>query len=133
MTHTVDRDYPWQLAGSAEQHLQRARQRPSEWALTFSRIVTASDFVVVLVATVSTHLLWFGLEQVEVSSDAPFTVDYFLFSPALVVAWMIALGTRRAGLGGWMNHLVGGSTAGRLAHTQPVPVTIVPQHPKESP
>jgi len=97
MTHTVDRDYPWQLAGSAEQHLQRARQRPSEWALTFSRIVTASDFLVVLVATVSTHLLWFGLEQVEVSSDAPFTVDYFLFSPALVVAWMIALtaaGTR---------------------------------------
>ena len=97
MTHTVDRDYPWQLAGSAEHHLQRARQRPSEWALTFSRIVTASDFAVVLVATVSTHLLWFGLEQVEVSSDAPLRVDYFLFSPALVVAWMIALtaaGTR---------------------------------------
>ena len=41
-------------------------------------------------------------------------------------AWMIAVGSRRAGLGGWMNHLVGGSTAGRLAHTQPVPVTIVP-------
>lgn len=48
-------------------------------------------------------------------------------------AWMIAVGSRRAGLGGWMNHLVGGSTAGRLAHTQPVPVTIVPQNPKESP
>lgn len=48
-------------------------------------------------------------------------------------AWMIAVGSRRAGLGGWMNHLVGGSTAGRLAHTQPVPVTIVPQTPKESP
>ena len=48
-------------------------------------------------------------------------------------AWMIAVGSRRPGLGGWMNHLVGGSTAGRLAHTQPVPVTIVPQTPKESP
>lgn len=48
-------------------------------------------------------------------------------------AWMILVGSRRAGLGGWMNHLVGGSTAGRLAHTQPIPVTIVPQHPKESP
>jgi nucleotide-binding universal stress UspA family protein len=48
-------------------------------------------------------------------------------------AWMILVGSRRAGLGGWMNRLVGGSTAGRLAHTQPIPVTIVPQHPKESP
>ena len=48
-------------------------------------------------------------------------------------AWMIAVGSRRSGLGGWMNHLVGGSTAGRLAHTQSIPVTIVPQHPKESP
>jgi len=48
-------------------------------------------------------------------------------------AWMITVGSRRAGLGGWMNHLVAGSTAGRLAHTQPIPVTIVPQHPKESP
>ena len=48
-------------------------------------------------------------------------------------AWMIAVGSRRAGLGGWMNHLIGGSTAGRLAHTQPIPVTIVPQTPKESP
>ena len=46
---------------------------------------------------------------------------------------MIVVGSRRAGLGGWMNHLVGGSTAGRLAHTQPIPVTIVPQTPKESP
>ena len=25
-----------------------------------------------------------------------------------------------------MNHLIGGSTAGHLAHTQSVPVTIVP-------
>ena len=48
-------------------------------------------------------------------------------------AWMIAVGSRRVGLGGWMNHLVGGSTAGRLAHQQPLPVTIVPQTPKESP
>ncbi|GEK23476.1 universal stress protein [Cellulomonas xylanilytica] len=41
-------------------------------------------------------------------------------------ALQIVLGSRRPGIGGWMNHLIGGSTAGRLAHTQPVPVTIVP-------
>ncbi len=45
-------------------------------------------------------------------------------------ASMIVVGSRRPGLGGWMNHLIGGSTAGHLAHTQPLPVTIVPQdHP----
>jgi len=42
-------------------------------------------------------------------------------------AAMIVVGSRRPGLGGWMNHLIGGSTAGHLAHTQPLPVTIVPQ------
>jgi nucleotide-binding universal stress UspA family protein len=42
-------------------------------------------------------------------------------------AVLLVVGSRRPGLGGWMNHLVGGSTAGRLAHTQPLPVTVVPQ------
>jgi len=46
-------------------------------------------------------------------------------------AAMIVIGSRRPGLGGWMNHLIGGSTAGHLAHTQPLPVTIVPQAPEE--
>ena len=48
-------------------------------------------------------------------------------------ATMIVVGGRRPGLGGWMNHLVGGSTAGRLAHTQPLPVTIVPLTAEETP
>ena len=48
-------------------------------------------------------------------------------------AAMIVVGSRRPGLGGWMNHLIGGSTAGHLAHTQPLPVTIVPQRPRSSP
>jgi nucleotide-binding universal stress UspA family protein len=46
-------------------------------------------------------------------------------------AALIVIGSRRPGLGGWMNHLIGGSTAGHLAHTQPLPVTIVPQTPEE--
>ncbi|MDQ0375478.1 universal stress protein [Cellulomonas humilata] len=41
-------------------------------------------------------------------------------------ALLIVIGSRRPGIGGWMNHLIGGSTAGHLAHTQSVPVTIVP-------
>lgn len=48
-----------------------------------------------------------------------------------VGATMIVIGSRRPGLGGWMNHLIGGSTAGHLAHTQPLPVTIVPLTPEE--
>ena len=46
-------------------------------------------------------------------------------------ATLIVIGSRRPGIGGWMNHLIGGSTAGHLAHTQPLPVTIVPQTPQE--
>ena len=48
-------------------------------------------------------------------------------------AAMIVIGSRRPGLGGWMNHLIGGSTAGHLAHTQQLPVTIVPQGADEEP
>ena len=48
-------------------------------------------------------------------------------------AVLIVIGSRRPGIGGWMNHLIGGSTAGRLAHTQPVPVTIVPLAVEEHP
>ena len=50
-----------------------------------------------LVATASTHLLWFGFDHVEVSTAADFGLDYVTFSAALVVAWMLALivaGTR---------------------------------------
>ncbi|GEL99257.1 universal stress protein [Cellulomonas terrae] len=48
-------------------------------------------------------------------------------------AAQIVIGSRRPGVGGWMNHLIGGSTAGRLAHTQPFPVTIVPVSPEGAP
>lgn len=41
-------------------------------------------------------------------------------------ARVIAVGPRRPGIGGWMNQVVGGSVAGRLAHTQHRPVMIIP-------
>ena len=41
-------------------------------------------------------------------------------------AVMIAVGPRRPGLAGWMNHVVGGTVAGRLAHTQHLPVVVIP-------
>ncbi|TDE88816.1 universal stress protein [Occultella glacieicola] len=41
-------------------------------------------------------------------------------------ASMIVVGTRRPGFGGWMNELIGGSVAGHLAHTQDVPVLVIP-------
>ena len=47
-------------------------------------------------------------------------------------ATLIVIGSRRPGIGGWMNHLIGGSTAGHLAHTQPLPVTIVPLSPEQT-
>jgi exopolysaccharide biosynthesis polyprenyl glycosylphosphotransferase len=91
MTHTVDRGYPWQIAGAPSLQLQRARSRPTEWAIAFSRLVTASDFVVVLVATASTHVLWFGFQHVLVAAPIQLGIDYLFFSAGLVLAWMIAL------------------------------------------
>jgi nucleotide-binding universal stress UspA family protein len=43
-------------------------------------------------------------------------------------ATLIAVGTRRPGFGGWMTEVVGGSVAGRLAHTQDRPVLVIPVH-----
>lgn len=43
-----------------------------------------------------------------------------------VDAPLVVVGTRRPGWSGWMNELVGGSVAGRLAHTQARPVVLVP-------
>jgi nucleotide-binding universal stress UspA family protein len=42
---------------------------------------------------------------------------------------LVAVGTRRPGFGGWMNELIGGSVAGRLAHTQSRPVLMIPGAP----
>ena len=47
-------------------------------------------------------------------------------------AALIVVGTRRPGLAGWMNQLVGGSVAGRLAHTQHRPVTVIPPATRDS-
>ncbi len=44
-------------------------------------------------------------------------------------ARMIVVGTHRPGLAHWMNQLVSGSVAGRLAHTQRRPVLLVPAPP----
>ncbi|WP_158580684.1 universal stress protein [Cellulomonas rhizosphaerae] len=41
----------------------------------------------------------------------------------------VVVGSRRPGLTGWMNEAIGGSVAGRLAHTQPHPVVVVPLAP----
>ena len=91
MTHTVDRGYPWQLAGSPDLQLHRARSRPTEWAVTFLRLVTVTDIVLIIVATASTHLLWFGFQHVLVAAPVELGIDYLFFSGGLVIAWMIAL------------------------------------------
>jgi nucleotide-binding universal stress UspA family protein len=41
----------------------------------------------------------------------------------------VVVGSRRPGLTGWMNEAIGGSVAGRLAHTQSHPVVVVPLAP----
>lgn len=45
-----------------------------------------------------------------------------------VGARFIVVGSRPAGVTGWMHEVIGGSVAGRLSHTQPRPVLIVPTH-----
>ena len=90
MTHTVDRGYPWQLAGSPGLQL-RARTRPTEWAATFLRLVTITDIAVIIIATASTHLLWFGFQHVLVAAPVELGIDYLFFSGGLVIVWMIAL------------------------------------------
>ena len=97
MTQTADRGYPWQLSGAQGWSVQRVRAHATDWVRRFHAYVTVTDAAAVLVATASTHLLWFGFDHVEVSTAADFGLDYVTFSAALVVAWMLALivaGTR---------------------------------------
>lgn len=97
MTHTADRGYPWQLSGAQGWSVQRVRAHATDWVRRFQWYVAVSDIAVVLLATASTHTLWFGLEHVQVSTASHFGVDYVTFSVALVVLWMLALavaGTR---------------------------------------
>ena len=91
MTHIADRGYPWQLSGAQGWSVQRVRAHATDWVRRFQWYVTATDALVVLIATASTHTLWFGLEHVEVSTAAHFGLDYVTFSVALVVLWMLAL------------------------------------------
>ncbi|MCK9793905.1 universal stress protein [Isoptericola sp. 4D.3] len=41
-------------------------------------------------------------------------------------AVLIVVGARRPGVLGWATHLVGGTVAGRLVHSQPRPVVVLP-------
>jgi exopolysaccharide biosynthesis polyprenyl glycosylphosphotransferase len=91
VTHTADRGYPWQLSGAQGWSVQRVRAHATDWVRRFQRYVALTDIVVVVLATASTHTLWFGLEHVEVSTAAHFGLDYVTFSVALVLLWMLAL------------------------------------------
>ncbi len=91
MTQFVHREYPWQTARSSVRPAQRTRVQPANWVRTYSTIVTASDLVTVIVATVSTHLIWFGFREVLVSAPQSFGVTYLTVSALMVVAWMVVL------------------------------------------
>ena len=93
MTHTADRGYPWQLTGAQGWSVTRVRAHATDWVKTFSRLVALTDAAVVVLATASTHLIWFGSRQVLVASPIAdeFGFDYAMFSVALIVAWMLAL------------------------------------------
>jgi len=91
VTQTADRGYPWQLSGAQGWSVQRVRAHATHWVRRFQRYVTLTDVGVVVLATASTHTLWFGVEHVEVSTAAHFGLDYVTFSVALVVLWMLAL------------------------------------------
>lgn len=97
MTHTADRGFPWQLSGAQGWSVQRVRAHATDWVRRLQRLVTLTDAAVVLLATASTHTLWFGFSHVAVSTAADFGIDYVTFSVVLVAAWMLALtlaGTR---------------------------------------
>jgi exopolysaccharide biosynthesis polyprenyl glycosylphosphotransferase len=91
VTHTADRGYPWQLSGAQGWSVQRVRAHATDWVRRFQRLVTLTDAGVVVLATASTHTLWFGFSAVTVSTASDFGIDYVTFSVLLVVAWMLAL------------------------------------------
>ncbi|MDP3209751.1 MAG: hypothetical protein Q8M65_11420, partial [Rhodoglobus sp.] len=90
MTSTTDRGSPWQFGASAiPTRVMRSASRA--WAGQYSRVIALSDFAVIVLATGSTHLIWFGFAEVVLSSSVSLGITYLTFSFLLVGAWMIAL------------------------------------------
>jgi len=84
--------------------------------------------------------LFARLDDLLAGGDVPWRFEYAAGETARGLhaaaeahdAPLIAVGTRRPGFGGWMTEVVGGSVAGRLAHTQDRPVLVIPVHPGAS-
>ena len=65
-----------------------------DWRRAYARRLAWSDFFVIAWAVAGAQLLWFGVDSARVAVPdqlTSFTVNYTLFSIALVLAWAIAL------------------------------------------
>ncbi|GAA1469788.1 sugar transferase [Microbacterium thalassium] len=68
--------------------------RRSDWRAKYARLLTLSDFVVLMAVVFGTQLFWFGIggARVSIREDARLSVvSYWLFSAGLVVLWMWSL------------------------------------------
>lgn len=71
-----------------------AAARSVDWRVTYARRLAASDAAVVTASVASAQLLWFGVDSAEVTVPENlgwFTINYTLFSLALIIAWTLAL------------------------------------------
>ncbi|AYF97249.1 sugar transferase [Protaetiibacter intestinalis] len=69
--------------------------RDVDWRSSYARRLGWSDFLVVAWAVFGAQLLWFGVDSVKVTGTeeiTAFTVNYTIFSVALILLWTIALG-----------------------------------------
>lgn len=92
MTHSLDRPYGWTTPAGLLGPVTRTRAHATGWVRSFRRIVAASDAVVVILVTGISHLAFFGVRPVAVSSARDYGLDYITLSIVLVIAWIAALG-----------------------------------------
>lgn len=81
-------------ATSTESTVSRLRPR-KDWRKSYSRRLWITDLLALIWSVYGTQLLWFGFgsAQVAMREDSRITdLSYWVFSGALVIVWMVALG-----------------------------------------
>ena len=71
-----------------------SKARHPHWSKRYARRLILTDILVILVAVVGSHILWFGLEvsQLAIASDsANIRLSYFVVSIILIVSWLVSV------------------------------------------
>lgn len=79
---------------SERESIPTGRPKQLHWSRRYSRILIITDLLVVMVAVLGSHVLWFGLarSQLDIGSDtSALRLSYLMVSLILICSWLISI------------------------------------------